>query len=267
MPWRDADRSSPGQHERFMTFDALVHAGCQRAPDEPAWRSVARVLANEIRDGMYAEGARLPGEAALAQRLAVNRHVMRQAMAQLQAQGLIEIQPGRGSFVRRARLDYTLALRTRFGDNMRRQGTEPSRQLLSVAAQGADEALCLALTLPRQAQVLAVETLDEADGEPLGLARAYYPLPRFALAEQLLVQGLGHTALLHALGIDDYVRARTSITAQPASASVARWLKQEVGRPVLCVRSWDHDLQGTCIKYGETLFCADRVQLVHQGVQ
>lgn len=248
-----------------MTFAQLVNPMTSKHAGEPQWQGIARTLSGEIRDRVYVDGSALPGESALAQRFGVNRHVVRQAIATLQADGLVQVHPGKGSFVCHARLDYVLTLRTRFGDNLRRQGLLPSRQLLTACTERADAVVCEALQLEKGASVLVIETLDEADGEPVGLARSYYPLPRFEGLLQMLDAGVGHSDMLRAFGVDDYLRSRTTVTAQLASASAARWLKQEPNRPVLCVHSWDVDLQGRCIKYGETLFGGDRVQLVYSA--
>jgi GntR family phosphonate transport system transcriptional regulator len=245
-----------------MTFAQLVNSVAPRHGGEPVWQGIAHTLAGEIRDRVYADGSALPGEVALAERFGVNRHVLRQAIASLQADGLVRVQAGRGTFVCYTRLDYALTLRTRFGDNLRRQGLLPSRQLLTACTEPASATLAEALQMGLGAPVLVVETLDEADGEPVGLARAYYPLPRFEGLLDMLDQGVGHSAMLRAFGIDDYVRVKTQVTAQLPTASVARWLRQTPERPVLCVHSWDADLQGRCIKYGETLFGGDRVQLL-----
>jgi DNA-binding FadR family transcriptional regulator len=60
---------------------------------------VAERLAAEIRSGTYAPGERLPSERDLARRLAVGRASVREAIAALQVEGLIETRPGSGSFV------------------------------------------------------------------------------------------------------------------------------------------------------------------------
>ncbi|HEY8357833.1 MAG TPA: UTRA domain-containing protein [Ramlibacter sp.] len=41
----------------------------------------------------------------------------------------------------------------------------------------------------------------------------------------------------------------------------ARLLRQPATRPLLCVESVDADLADVPVKFGETLFCGDRVQL------
>jgi DNA-binding FadR family transcriptional regulator len=60
---------------------------------------VAERLAAEIRSGAYAPGERLPSERDLARRLEVGRASVREAIAALQVEGLIETRPGSGSFV------------------------------------------------------------------------------------------------------------------------------------------------------------------------
>ena len=110
-----------------------------------------------------------------------------------------------------------------------------------------------------------VQTLDEADGEPVGLATAYYPAARFAGLLEMLAQGMGATDTLRHFGVQDYLRAQSRITTQMPDELTARLLKQPATRPLLCVESLDVDLDGVPIKFGETLFCGDRVQLLVTG--
>lgn len=60
---------------------------------------IARVLADEIRAGVHADGTRLPGEHALTRRFSVSRTTLRQALQVLAEQGLISTHAGIGSFV------------------------------------------------------------------------------------------------------------------------------------------------------------------------
>ena len=63
------------------------------------YEHVAERLAGEIRSGAFAPGERLPSERELARRLEVGRASVREAIAALQVQGVIETRPGSGSFV------------------------------------------------------------------------------------------------------------------------------------------------------------------------
>jgi GntR family phosphonate transport system transcriptional regulator len=78
----------------------------------------------------------------------------------------------------------------------------------------------------------------------------------------MLDGALGTSEILRRLGLEDYVRAESRITTQMPDQETARLLKQPMTRPLLCVECIDVDLQGVPVKYGQTMFCGDRVQLV-----
>ncbi len=230
-----------------------------------AWRQIADTLAAEIRDRHYSDCGRLPSETELSARFGVARHTLRQAVAALQSEGLVRVEPGRGSFVQHELLDYAISRRTRFSENLQSQGLLPSKQLLTASERPAGERAARELQLDIGAALLWVQTLDEADGEPVGLATAYYPAARFFGLLELLQQGGGSTEILRHFGVQDYVRAHSRITTQMPNEVTARLLKQPLTRPLLCVESLDVDMTGCPIKYGETVFCGDRVQLLVDG--
>src|SRR4051794_2747690 len=69
------------------------------APIRQRYEQIADHLIGEIATGRLLPGERLPGERELAQRLAVGRASVREALAFLQAEGLIATRPGSGSYV------------------------------------------------------------------------------------------------------------------------------------------------------------------------
>lgn len=251
-----------------MTFAQLISHPPGRRSGVSVWRQIADTLTKEIRDRAYADTGRLPGEVELSARFAVNRHTLRQAVAALQTDGLVRIEPGRGTFVQHELLDYALSKRTRFTENLRGQGLLPSKQLLTACEVVAPERALRELKLDKGTRVLKVETLDEANDTPIGLATAYYPALRFAGLLEMLNEGTCTTDILKHFGVQDYVRANSRITTQMPSDETAQLLQQPVNRPLLCVECVDVDMEGAPIKYGETVFCGDRVQLVvNAGVE
>jgi GntR family transcriptional repressor for pyruvate dehydrogenase complex len=68
----------------------------------------AGILARSIEDGSLKHGAKLPGEIELARQLGVSRPVVREAIAYLKAEGIVESRHGSGLFVNR---QETLKLR------------------------------------------------------------------------------------------------------------------------------------------------------------
>lgn len=248
-----------------MTPGSLRHSPPARRSGAAICRQIARTLAADIADGRFPDD-RLPSEADLATRFSVNRHTLRQAVQALQVEGLVRVEQGRGTFVHRKLLDYPLSRRTRFGDNLQRQGLRSSRQLLTAYAEAASARIASELQLSEGARVLRIESLSEANGQPVSLATSWYPAERFTGLLDLLQEGAGTSAILQRLGVADYLRAECRVTPQMPSVETARLLRQPATRPLLCVASVDVDLEGRRIKYGETLFSGDRVQLsVHMG--
>ncbi len=77
--------------------------GDARDHPTPIHRRIAQSLAAAIEAGDYPPGSRLPSEASLVRELGVSRGTLRQALATLRAEGLIEAVPTRGTFVRSAK--------------------------------------------------------------------------------------------------------------------------------------------------------------------
>lgn len=243
-----------------MTPDVFRHIAPLRRSGVAIWRQIAETLAAEIRDDRFPEG-RLPSESELSARFGVNRHTLRQAVQALQEQGLLRIERGRGMFVQRGLVDYPLSRRTRFTENLQRQGLLPAQHLLAAQEEAATERVARELGLASGDRVLRIENLSEANGQPVSIMTAWYPQARFAGLLEMLQEGTGTSEMLRRLGVQDYVRAETRVTTQMPTDESAQLLRQPVTRPLLCVCSVDVDLQRRPIKYGETLFSGDRVQL------
>lgn len=77
-----------------MTTATVVRAGIVRTA---VYEQLAAILREQIRAGRYPPGERLPSEHALAAQYAVSRPTVRQALAILRAQHLIETIDGVGS--------------------------------------------------------------------------------------------------------------------------------------------------------------------------
>ena len=67
---------------------------------DPAWKQVGQILANMINTGKLPKGERIPSEAELMSDYQVGRTTARKAVEYLRDLGLVETQPGRGTYVR-----------------------------------------------------------------------------------------------------------------------------------------------------------------------
>lgn len=229
------------------------------------WHAIAETLRQDLAEGLYRPGERLPPEAALAARFGVNRHTVRAALAWLAQAGLVQARRGAGVYVTARPAEYPLGRRVRFSQSMLDSGRTPSRKPLRLETRRATAREAEALSLDPEASVHVYEGVSLADGVPVGLFRSSFPaglLP--GLAEALRRTG-SVTVALAACGVADYTRARTRLTAESADAITAGHLLIPPGAAVLRSEAVNHDPRGRPVEYGLTWFAGERVALTVEG--
>lgn len=65
----------------------------------PLYAQLRELIVERIQEGVYRQGERIPSEITLCQELDLSRPTVRQAIADLVSDGILEIQKGRGTFV------------------------------------------------------------------------------------------------------------------------------------------------------------------------
>ena len=110
----------------------------QRRAGVSLWRQIAETLEKDIKEQVFEPGQKLPTEAELAERFAVNRHTVRRGIAFLEQEGVIRVEQGRGTFVQERMVDYRLGKRTRFTENIQAQSRIPSGELVRAMVLPAD---------------------------------------------------------------------------------------------------------------------------------
>lgn len=226
----------------------------------PIWKAIADALRADMAEGRFRPGDKLPTEAALATRFGVNRHTVRHGLSALVSEGLVRTRRGAGAFVAAVPTDYPIGKRTRFTENLRRAGRLPGREVggFTVRAATAGEAQLLGLE-PGDA-VLATNGRSLADGQPLSMSESIYPHARLpGLAEALAAQK-GVTHALNAVGVADYTRASTRITAVLAAPAQAVVLEVAEGAPLLKT-TFLNVSDGVPVEFGRTWWAGERVTL------
>jgi GntR family phosphonate transport system transcriptional regulator len=226
-----------------------------------AWRLIAEELRVDITSGRFPVGGRLPAEAELALRFAVNRHTVRRAVAALAAEGLVEARRGSGTFVApHTLLTHRIGTRTRLSDSLGPRSGDATGRLIATAIEKPPPDVAVALRL-RGAEALRLETVRAVSGRPVGRATHWLDLDRFPdLAEHFRSTG-SMTKALRASGIDDYVRMSTTITARLATADELADLELSPGAVVLVARALDATPAGEPLHVGLTRFPAHLVEL------
>jgi GntR family phosphonate transport system transcriptional regulator len=246
--------------DSFLTADGSEAVA--RGGGVAVWRQIEEALVADIVRGTYPADSQFPTEKELSERFDVNRHTVRRAVAGLVARGLLLIEQGRGSFVVRDAIEYALGPRTRFTENLLRQGREPASNLLRADEEPANEEVARALKIRPGARVVRLDTLGRANGRAISLGRHYFPARRVPGLAELYRRWRSITKALHEIGIEDYQRASTRVTARLPTADESRLLRLASTQPLLITESINVERGGRPIEYGLAFFASDRVQLV-----
>jgi GntR family phosphonate transport system transcriptional regulator len=158
-------------------------------------------------------------------------------------------------------MEYRLGQRVRFHQNLLSAGQTPSRRITRAETRAADAEEAEVLALPPGEAVHVVEGVSLADGHPLAAFRSVFPAARFPGLPGLVAAEGSITRALGALGIGDYTRRETRLTAQIAEPVLALALRLRPGAPVLQSVAVNVDVAGTPVEFGTTWFAGERVTL------
>jgi GntR family transcriptional regulator len=244
--------------------------------DRPAYRQLADRMRDAISSGEVGPGEQLPSERVIMDESGSARGTVRQAIALLKAEGLIEIEHGRGAFVRRrppvrrvasdrfARR-YREAGRVAFEAGMAGEGRIPEVEVLEVGPQEADDEIASRLKLGRDHKVLVRRRRYLADGQPMELATSFVPwkLARgTAIAEADTGPG-GIYARLEESGhrLERFVEEVSGRMPSPEEAGA---LRLSSGVPVIKVVRTAFDTDGQAVEVCDTVMAADRYVLSYE---
>jgi GntR family transcriptional regulator len=117
-----------------------------------------------IADGTSVDGAQLPNEARLGERLGVSRITMRYALLNLEEWGLLRREQGRGAFVSSSTVIAGVRGSTSFTQEMADRGLPAASRLLELKATQADNAIASALEIQEGVAVYKIRRLRFGGG-------------------------------------------------------------------------------------------------------
>lgn len=212
----------------------------------------AKILA-----GTYAPHQRIPSEKEFMAAFGVSRITVRQALGDLEKEGLVFKIAGKGCYVSRPKPTQELARLQGFGEAMSGQGFETFNQVLGLRTLAAPEPVARRLGLAAQAAVTEIRRLRHLDREPVSLDITYVAqhigerLARADLATRdifLILENDYGIALGHAdLAID-------AVTADPQQAAS---LRVASGAPLLHLERLTHERGGAPVELDYVYYRGD----------
>lgn len=217
----------------------------------PLFAQIKARLRQDILEKRLPAGQKLPSEAQMQHAFGVSRITVRQALNELQAEGLIETINGKGSFVTRPAGAPRLGMLAGFVELLRSHGRQPSGRTFSKRTGPAPARVARALKLAPGTPVSIVRTVRMADGVPAAYFQAYFEptLGRETLSDRLADED-AMTLLEEELG---FRLDRTQISASAVKAGRIRGTLLAVpsDTPLLHMRFVPHDLTGLALFYAD----------------
>jgi GntR family transcriptional regulator len=215
---------------------------------QPLYLQIKEALKKQILSGEYAPNQRMPSESELMGTFDVSRITVRQALRDLNAEGLVFTSQGKGTFASKPKAKQNVQHLQGFEEAMRSKGYDATARILSVREMTPNKDVQEKLDITGKDGVIEIVRVRYLNGEPVSLDTSYFPV---IIGKQLLSKDLTgdifpllENDLLLALG-----KAEISLEARPAEAEIAKELGIEEGAPIMWVKRLVKDIHGHGIDY------------------
>ncbi len=226
----------------------------------PLYRRIADDVATALREGEYDERG-LPSESELSIAYGVSRGTVRQAFAQLRADGVVTSRRGARRQPSEGPLLQSMGELLSFTRWARSLGQEPSSRTIEVTPTSAGAEVAEALGVDAGSEVLHVVRVRLLGGTPAMLEDTHYPARLAGLITDLDLDADSITERLESQGIA-LAHAEHRLEAVPADAGVARLLDVVEGAPLLRTTRRTTDPDGATIEHSVDLYRGDAVSFV-----
>lgn len=199
----------------------------------PMHSQIREIIRRRVLDGTYAPHSQMPSESQMMEAFSVSRITVRQALGDLQKEGLIFKVAGKGSFVAKPKAFQNLSRLQGFGEAMTPSGYETFSQVISMRRIPANKVIAQRLQLKLGAAAFEIQRLRFLNREPISVDHSFFPVE---LGERLEQEDLPTRDIFTILE-NDYglhlTHADVQIEAISADEGLARQLRISEASPLL----------------------------------
>ena len=226
----------------------------------PYYLQIRDHLASRIEDGELRAHAKLPSERTVSEAFSITRMTARQALLQLEAEGLIHRLDRRGWFVSPPRLTYNPVRNMSFTENVLAQGRQPGTVLLSQEETTASDWDCRHIGVATGSPMYLIRRMRLIDERPVLVEHIHINARHCpGLLSLPLEQSLTQLLTEHY----EIVEQRSQIRVRPMalSASQAEPLKITAGTPGLYLTRTTYDQHDNVIEFDQEFWRHDVLEL------
>lgn len=223
-----------------------------------AYITIHDQIKEEIDQGIWKIGQRLPSERDLADIFQVSRMTLRQAVTLLVEEGVLTRKVGSGTYVASTRVQEKMRGTTSFTDIVQLQGKTPSSKLLSYTRTLPNEQECKQLNLTSQDSIVRMERVRYADDLPVVYEVASIPA---GLIENVRKEEVTNH-FFKTLTDNGYEigKSQQTIYARLANDKVAKHLQIAKNEAILALRQVSYLTDGRPFEYVNSQYVGERFE-------
>ena len=253
MPMKTTSDRRAGQAGGGLASFSPASIAVDRLSPVPLYYQVAQQLEHAFRSGKLRPGTRRDTGLVLAGLRGVPRPTLRRAIEYLVDRGYLVRKRGVGTQVVHPKVRRPVELSSLY-DDLTASRKDPQTKVLSLQAVPASDRVAHALGLEDGTDVLAIERLRYADGQPLAIMRNWLPVGLVDLDAGRL-EGAGLYQLMRSAGITLHLASQT-IGARGASAPEAKLLHAAKGEPLLTMERTTYNENGQPVELADHIYRA-----------
>jgi GntR family transcriptional regulator len=141
--------------------------------DIPLYAKISRILKEEIASGFYKVGDLLPSEEELERRFGASRTTIRNALGELEREGLVLRRRGKGTIVQEPKAAQNMNVISSFTETLREKGVQVGTGIVTIELIPAPPKVLAALGLEKSEKVYLVQRTRLANGVPIAFMTNY----------------------------------------------------------------------------------------------
>lgn len=220
----------------------------------PLYVKIKEDIRTQIMDGTYPPLSKLPSEHQLCDLFKVSRITVRQALNDLQRDGLIHKMHGRGTFVSKHKASQNISSLQGFTEAMSPMGHKVTSRLHSFRYLPAPETIAVQLDISPQTPIAEIIRVRVLDDTPVSFETTYVPRN---LGERLAASDLVNRDMFNILEKDCNIPlayAEVAINAVGVLPEMVDSLQMNINEPVLRIDRQVFDIENKPFLYEQLYF-------------
>ena len=225
----------------------------------PRYYQVYMVLQQRIREGEWSRDTLMPTEEEFTQKFGVSRVTIRKALNMLQEEKLIDRQQGRGTFALPPPRRHNRANFSGLLENIVDFELHTKVRVLVFAKVALPEQIARSLECATGAPALKIVRVRSDNQTPFSYTTCYLPEPEADLISEESLGNRTVIATLAAAGVAA-TTAEQRLSATVAGVEVAKFLKLEVGAPLISMTRVVRNEDGRPVELIQALYRPDKYE-------